>query len=106
MHKKWRKVNGRTKDLQPGGPNPSAGLSLGYMPYWDFKGRLRMGKGLGRTRLVLQQDRNELQLANHITEKWGSLCYVSLVTPSILEMSHLIILWSNQAILDQLRFGP
>lgn len=24
--------------------------------------------------MVLQQDRNELQPANHITEKWGPLC--------------------------------
>lgn len=74
MHRKLRKVKGRIKDLQPRGPNPSDGPSLGYMPYQDHRGRLRMGKGLGRASMVLQQDRNELQLANHITEKWGSLC--------------------------------
>lgn len=48
MHKKWRKVKERIRDLKPHGPNPSDGPSLGYIPYQDHRGRLRMGKGLGR----------------------------------------------------------
>lgn len=67
-----------------------------------LRGELGTGRGLERASAVLQ-DRNEL--ANYILGKWGAL-YFSLVIPSILGMSPLIVLWLKQATLYQYGFGP
>ena len=47
------------------------------------------GKGVGRTPVVRQQHRNQLQLAN--TRLGSGVLFLSPVTPSVLGTSHLIV---------------